>query len=173
MRTLPLLLCLAACQPVEGPPGPQGPSGEPGSPGPMGAPGKDGTGKQLHLIVADTGEDLGILVSPGGMAYNERVGAVVHYAVAGHLLYQDSDCRGPAMLAHGSNALQRIAVPGPTGTLLQVMGKPSMMHRRSILVRAGECVNADREQAAVPFADTGVPMPIRTFADGDLLVELR
>lgn len=171
MRYLfPLALLCASCNPQSGPAGPPGPQGDPGPPGMQGPAGKDGaSAKQLHLVVEATGEDLGLFVATNSaVAYNVKIGAVAYYSAQAQFLYPSADCKGAPMLA--ASALQRpYAVVGPA-TMLVVTDKPQKMRRLSSLA-AGNCINAEIEQDAVPFSDTGVPGKI--YAPGDLIVELR
>ena len=167
-RVLCVLLLCVACTVPEGVQGPPGPQGEPGLPGPKGDPGPGA--KQLRLVVVDTGEDLGILADRAGMAYNERAGGVVYYTVAAALLYSEADCKGAAMVA--DLGLSRLSIlPGPTGTLLQIMSRPTKMQRKSAKSPDGKCVNAEVEQPALAFADLGLPG--RRFHPDDLTIELR
>lgn len=170
-RYLPLLFCLSACQAADGAAGlvgPPGPAGEQGLKGDKGDPAP--AAKQLHLIVADTGEDLGLFFGQSAVAYSEKVGAVVYYTGAAQLLYPSADCKGAPVMAHGGPLLRPYALRGPDGTLYRVDARPSKMQRLSTLVN-GQCVNAEVNQDATPFQDTGVA--VQKFAGDEFAVELR
>ncbi len=94
---------------AEGPPGPQGEKGDPGpqgtpgmagpkgDPGPIGAtgpqgpPGNGGATKIPHLIVAQSGEDLGPFLGYS-TAFNQALGGEVDFA--GALYFDQQNCAG-------------------------------------------------------------------------------
>ncbi len=169
-----LLLGLAACQTADGAAGLFGPAGPAGEQGPKGDKGDPGPGtKQLHLIVADTGEDLGILITLG-LAYNEKAGGVAHYGARAQLLYADSDCKGAAMMVDPGPGWLRILRPGPQGTLLRAAGPAMAMRRKSTRISdkdGNRCINAEADQPAISFVDTGIAANV--YGADELDAELR
>lgn len=178
-RYLPLLLCLAGCTTADGaaalvgPPGPQGPAGEQGPPGTQGTPGL--SGKQLHLIVEETGEDLGLFVDFGA-AWSEQLNGVVYYTYGASLVYPEPDCKGapmmswPGPLRHASSL-----IPGPSGTLLRPTMRTGVKFRHrswsELVGGAARCANSENDAIVVSYTDTGFRMLPRERGDFD--VDLR
>lgn len=171
-----LLCCLAlvvGCSP--GPEGSPGPQGEKGDPGPMGEVGRDGvTPKIPHLLVAATGEDLGVYVDRS-MAWSEKLKAVVDYRRTSEtVLFAEADCKG-AMATQGALLHGVYFVAPARGTLVTAVGLPAKFQSASRIdaITPEACTRFDRpvEQFARALMDSG--MPARTYRSEELAIELR
>lgn len=111
---------IAGCRGDAGPPGSQGPQGPAGIQGQQGMPGKDAPGiKQPHLVLAATGEDLGI--SAGGtLAYTADGEHLVDYATVATVGFESSDCTGTGYVSIPSGMLENQFLIGPNATLLSI-----------------------------------------------------
>jgi len=171
MRSIILALSLAACQtadPAAGLVGPPGPQGEKGDPGPAG---KDASpAKVLHLVVADTGDDLGVMIDLG-IAYRADIASVVWYKGPSSMAYADADCRGTARMAAPPTGLANAVFIGPANTLIKPRGGPMQFHYRSLLISA-KCTNSEGDFGSVrEFDDMGIAA--RVYDASELVVELR
>lgn len=173
---MPVVLATIGCQAIEGPAGPPGPQGPQGKQGPAGPAGKDAVQVQVpHLIVAATGEDLGVYVTRN-IAYSAALKATVSYDRAdGTVLFAEADCKGDAAtqgMVTMQNAYFVIPLRGTLGTMpVQQLSK--FRPKSYVTSIQSTCINMEspNDVMAVPLTDSKVPA--RTYYATELTIELR
>lgn len=168
---LAALLC-TACTTADGPAlvGPQGPAGAQGPKGDKGDPAP--AAKQLHLIVADTGEDLGLYLGPS-MAYSERLGGIVYYGTVVGVAYPEPDCKGPPLM-HSQSYRRNTYFAGPGMTYIRAVGPSAKFPQKSWAEPIDgkfTCHNVPADVMAAPFSDSGAIA--RLYRADELDIELR
>lgn len=161
-----MVFVLVACNP--GTPGPAGPQGPPGIAADaaliamLAARVNELEARQAakvpHLVVAETGEDLGRMVTPSTV-WRDDLDGELSVVGAASIVYAESDCKGDAWLAWDRSAPAWRMRVGPSGTVLRPMAlAPSNVPAASARAIGDECsnfVNAPSMREASPFVDTG------------------
>lgn len=155
----------------QGPRGEQGPAGMNGEQGPQGAPGADGVcecpaaPKAPHLVVVDTGEDLGVMISERTV-WNEQLQGPFDPFSRGGPYYVQENCQGVAVGVYFVGGYLNSA----DGKLYRVTNAP----RRNVTVRSylgsdGACY-ADNSPLSLAYVLEDAKSPARYFLNQ---VELR
>jgi hypothetical protein len=179
MRFAVVLFVLVGCsnrgpQGPAGEVGPQGPAGEVGPQGPEGPRGPAGVAMLPHLIVDQTGEDLGVVLG-GNTVYSLVLKGEFDPSSSASVLLDRPPINGVCDFG-GAGAVfdppgrAGKLYNGPAGKLLKATGPPAPF-TYSALWTGGRCTAQAGQSAGIPFVTTG--QANKEFAPAALRVEMR
>ncbi len=124
--------------------------------------------KQPHLVVDQTGEDLGTLINYPYVVWSAKVKGPIGVVGGTVLLWDQENCAGNAAI---TNAVAASFTNTGVGNVFRVSGPPVIFAWRSTLNNNGQCQNSVGSNSALPVADTGMANII--FPQDQLRIDMR